>query len=143
MEWKQINFRFTGRYSIEIDMPDALRCQLLPHDAVEALKEWWEWFSGKYTALAFVEILQTNAVLRIRYDFSDDYDKCLKACRKEGKSIDECSPMCIDQAGEHSAKIFEEIRKKLDDAFSKYRVFYETEEGWEYSERYLHVYIPL
>jgi len=143
MEWRQIPFRFTNRCTLEIEMPDALRCQLLPHDAVEALREWWEWLNTRYTVLVFVEIRKTDAVLRIRYEFSDDYDKCLKACRKEGKSIDECSPKCIEQAGEHAEQIFGEIRKKLDEAFSKHHVFYKIEEGWEYSIRYLHVFISL
>jgi hypothetical protein len=143
MEWKQIRFWFTSRCTIEIEMPDALRCQLLPYDAVEALREWWEWLSTRYAVLVSVEVRRVDAVLRIRYDFSDDYDKCVKACTKEGKPIEECSPRCIEQAGEHAEQIFEEIRKKLDEAFSKHHVFYRTEEGWEYSVRYLHVFIPL
>jgi len=143
MEWKQIRFWFTNRCTLEIEMPDALRCQLLPYDVVEALREWWEWLSTRYAVPVSVEVRRVDAVLRIRYDSSDDYDKCLKACTKEGKPIEECSPKCIEQTEEYAEEIFEEIHRKLDEAFSKHRVFYKTEEGWEYFERYLYAYVSL
>ncbi len=119
-----------------------------------ALSEFLRWYNQRYTMPIDIQLDAHNAMVRIRYDITEEIEECEYSCVQQtkrilNKQVDEekieesCSNGCFVDVTAYIDARFDDIRTALFKYLNKYGIEHIwQEEGWEDLYRYLIVYIP-